>query len=399
MERSFFIQQLGMRLSERRKCIQVVAGSRQVGKTTIILQFLEGYKKDYIYESADAISGASQVWLEQIWNQARLKIRSGKEEVLVVVDEIQKVDNWSEIIKKLWDEDTKNKVNIKVVLSGSSRLLIEKGLTESLHGRFELIQVPHWTFDEMKTAFGFSLEEYVFFGGYPGSADFIKDERRWRNYLRDSIIETSISKDILMLTTISKPALLRQLFDLGTMYSSQILPFNKMLGILTDAGNTVTLSHYLTLLDQSRLLGGLQKYSGSYQRSRSSSPKLQAYNTGLLGATVNKSFDEVRNTPELWGHFVESCVGTHLINNAPLAGYELYYWRDGNNEVDFILSRGDEVCGIEVKSGVRAWNKGMDVFKNKYPKAKMYLVSAQDSGNTGAMALEEFLSFSPHLLF
>ncbi len=399
MERSRFIAELGRRIAEGRKCIQVVAGPRQVGKTTLILQFLERYEHISIYESADGLVGSSSVWLEQVWGTARLKAKTGGTEVLLVVDEVQKVSNWSEVVKKLWDEDTRNKLNIKVILTGSSRLLIERGLTESLHGRFELIQIPHWNFLEMKEAFGFSLEEYVFFGGYPGSAEFIHDQQRWRNYLRDSIIETSISRDILMLTTITKPALLRQLFEVGALYSSQILPFNKMLGTLTDAGNTVTLSHYLNLLDQSRLLGGLQKYSGSQQRVRASSPKLQVYNNALFAAMVGKPLDTATSAPELWGRFVESCVGTHLINHSILCNFQVHYWRDGNDEVDFVLSMGDELCGLEVKSGYRTGNRGMGAFKKRYPSARMYVVSAQDSASAGSIGLEEFLGISPHQLF
>lgn len=399
MERTVFINQLGKRLKEKRKFIQVVAGPRQVGKTTIITQFLEKTDCDYIYESADALTGSSQTWLEQVWTAARFKIKSGSSEVLLIVDEIQKITNWSEIVKKLWDEDTRTKTNIKVVLSGSSRLLIEKGLTESLQGRFELIQIPHWTFPEMKEAFGFSLEEYVFFGGYPGPAEFIGDEKRWKSYMRDSIIETSISKDILMLTTITKPALLHQLFEMGAVYSSQILSFNKMLGTLTDAGNTVTLSHYLTLLDQSKLLGGLQKYSGSEQKSKSSSPKLQVYNNALFSALLSKDFESVKSEPDLWGRLFESCVGMHLINNADLCGYKLHYWRDGNNEIDYVISKGEDLCAIEVKSGIRTRNQGMEVFKKKYPHAKIYVISAQDISNSGCISLEDFLSTSPDILF
>ena len=242
MERTEFISELEKRLLEKRKFIQVLAGPRQVGKTTIIGQVLERYKNEFISESADNVS-SPQIFIEQIWNTARLKLKSGKEEILIVIDEIQKIPNWSEIVKKFWDEDTKNKLNIKVVLSGSSRLLLEKGLTESLLGRFEIIHVPHWSFSEMWQAFGISLEEYIYFGGYPGASELIKNENRWKMYIRDSIIEASISKDILMLTQIAKPALLKQLFELGTSYSAQILPFNKMLGTLTDAGNTVTLAH------------------------------------------------------------------------------------------------------------------------------------------------------------
>ena len=399
MNRNIFIAELEKRISEKRKFIQVVAGPRQVGKTTIITQFLEKSSFSYIYESADALDGNGTAWLEQLWNTARFKINGGSSEIILVIDEIQKIENWSETVKKFWDEDTRLKLNIKVILSGSSRLLIKEGLSESLQGRFELIYVPHWSFAEMKEAFGFSLEEYVFFGGYPGSAFLVTEEKRWKNYIRDAMIETSISKDILMLTTITKPALLRQLFDLGTAYSSQIMPFNKMLGTLTDAGNTVTLSHYLNLLDQSGLLGGIQKYSGSEQRSKSSSPKFQVYNNALMAAVGNKSFMEVQNTPELWGRFVESCVGMHLINNTALCNYKLWYWRDGNDEVDFVISQGNEVCGIEVKSGIRTKGKGMDAFKKKFPDAKLYVVSANQFNNSACISLEEFLNLKPDILF
>ncbi|MBQ6568101.1 MAG: ATP-binding protein [Treponema sp.] len=398
MERSKYISELAKRASEGRRFMQVVAGARQVGKTTIINQFLDSYPHDFIYESADSVTGSSRAWLEQVWNSARLRIRAGSPEVLLVIDEVQKLPDWSELVKKLWDEDSRSKANIKVILSGSSRLLIEKGLTESLHGRFELIQVPHWSFPEMREAFGFSLEEYIYFGGYPGPAPLIQEEKRWKSYLRDSIIETSISRDILMLTTITKPALLRQLFELGAAYSSQVLPFNKMLGSLTDAGNTVTLSHYLELLDQARLLGGLQKYSGSTQRSRSSSPKLQVYNNALFAAMCGKSFSESKAAPDLWGRFVESCVGSHLVNSCMESGLTLNYWRDGNDEVDFVISEGDRLCGIEVKSGRRLSNKGMDVFKQRYPSAKVYVVSSQAAEGSGCIRLEDFLTLSPEVL-
>ncbi|MGN0730225.1 ATP-binding protein [Treponema sp.] len=398
MERTLFVSELTKRISENRKFIQVVAGPRQVGKTTIISHFLKNYKYSYISESADAVTVSVNVFIEQIWNNARMMIKNGETEVLIVIDEVQKLSNWSENVKKFWDEDSKNGTNIKVILSGSSRLLIEKGLTESLQGRFELIHIPHWTFSEMQEAFGFTLDEYIYFGGYPGSAELIKDEKRWKNYIKDSIIETSISKDIIMLTSIAKPALLRQLFDLGTVYSSQILPFNKMLGTLTDAGNTVTIAHYLELLDQCGLLGGIQKYSGSEQRTRSSSPKLQVYNNALFSAVKKHTFSEAKNTPDLWGRFTESCAGCHLINNSVINGYKLNYWRDGNDEVDFVISDGSRTAAIEVKSGARFANKGMELFKKKYPEAKIYVVSSKDFPSASGIDLETFLNIAPEEL-
>jgi uncharacterized protein len=399
MQRSSYIKELEKRLNEKRKFIQVLAGPRQVGKTTIIKQFLESNHFDYISESADGNAVNAEILIEQIWTSARLKLKTGSIQVLLIIDEIQKLLNWSEIVKKFWDEDTKNNQNIKVILSGSSRLLLEKGLTESLQGRFELIYIPHWSYAEMQEAFGVSLDEYIYFGGYPGPAELIKDELRWKHYIKDSIIETSISKDILMLTSITKPALLRQLFDLGTIYSTRILPYNKMLGQLIDAGNTVTLAHYLNLLDQCGLLGGLQKYSGSIQHTRSSSPKLQVYNNALLSATQNKTFDICRKTPDVWGRFVESCVGTCLISNSYRLGYQVYYWREGNDEVDYVVSDNEQLYAIEVKSGSRNHNRGIEVIKQKYPKAKIYVVSNNVFTGSGIIPLEDFLKLSPLDLF
>ena len=187
-------------------------------------------------------------------------------EYLLVVDEIQKIENWSEIVKQQWDKDTRENINIKVILLGSSRLLIQKGLTESLAGRFETFYLGHWSFAEMQAAFQWSIEQYVYFGGYPGSASLINDEERWKNYIKDALIETSISKDILMLTRVDKPALLKRLFELGCLFSGQILSFTKIIGQLQDAGNTTTLANYLKLLSDCGLLGGLEKYAGNVIR-------------------------------------------------------------------------------------------------------------------------------------
>ena len=262
MERTRYTEMLRSRLREKRRFIQVLAGPRQVGKSTIIADILPTLEIPCVSESADDITVSGDAWLKGIWDRARALARQHGE-ALVVVDEIQKIANWSEAVKKLWDDDKKAGANVKVILSGSSRLLLMKGLSESLQGRFELIPVPHWSYGEMKEVFGFSLDEYIYFGSYPGPAGFIRDEKRWKAYIRDSIMEPSLTKDIFMLTPIQKPALLRQLMELGAYYSGQILPFEHMLGQLPDAGNTTTLAYYLDLLRQSGLLAGLQKYSGS----------------------------------------------------------------------------------------------------------------------------------------
>lgn len=388
------IELVKSRIEEPRKFIQVILGPRQVGKTTMISQLLSELPVFNLFESADAISATYSAWLVQVWESARLRLKaSGATEYLLVIDEIQKIDNWSEIVKQQWDKDTRENINIKVILLGSSRLLIQKGLTESLAGRFETLYLGHWSYPEMQEAFGWSIEQYVYFGGYPGSASLINDEERWKNYIKDSLIETSISKDILMLTRVDKPALLKRLFELGSLYSGQILSYTKIIGQLQDAGNTVTLANYLKILSDCGLLGGLDKYAGDIIRKRGSSPKFQVYNNALITSQSNDTYEKAIINPELWGRLVESSVGAHLINYSISERYNLYYWREGNNEVDFILEKGDKIIGLEVKSGMKADNAGMSVFAEKFHPEKILLVG------TGGIPYDEFLKINPKELF
>lgn len=381
------------RLKEPRKFIQVLMGPRQVGKTTMVQQLLPDIGFDYIFESADAIV-TDVLWLEQVWETARLKVKSGKEkECLLIIDEIQKIDNWSEMVKKLWDEDSRNQLNLKVLLLGSSRLLMQQGLSESLAGRFENIYLGHWAFPEMQVAFGWSVEQYVWFGGYPGSAGLIKDEERWKNYVLNSLIETSISKDILMLTRVNKPALMKRLFELGCLYSGQILSFTKIQGQLQEAGNTTTLSHYLSLLDTAGLLGGIEKYAANMVRKRASSPKFQVHNTALISAQNHTLFDEIINQPKQWGRMVESAIGAHLLNESLVHGYKLYYWRERNEEVDFIVEKGHRMIALEVKTGTEKYTNGMKTFHEKYHPDKILLV-----GKSG-IPWQDFLSMDVADLF
>ncbi len=393
IERSY-LETVAKRVEEVRKFIQVILGPRQVGKTTLVTQLLLKLGIPSLYESADAISATHSAWLVQVWESARLRMRAaGSPEFVLVIDEIQKIENWSEIVKQQWDKDTREKVNIKVILLGSSRLLIQKGLTESLAGRFETLYLGHWSFAEMQEAFGWSIEQYVYFGGYPGSATLIQDKERWENYIKDSLIETSISKDILMLTRVDKPALLKRLFELGCLYSGQILSYTKIIGQLQDAGNTTTLANYLKLLSDCGLLGGLDKYAGDVIRKRGSSPRFQVYNNALITAQSSDTYEKAIIDPELWGRLVESSVGAHLINHSVSERYNLYYWREGNHEVDFILEKGNKVIALEVKSGRKAENTGMSLFAKKFHPEKVMLVG------TGGIPYNEFLKINPKELF
>jgi len=388
------LQTLKKRINEPRRFMQVVMGPRQVGKTTLVDQLFKQMAIPGLFESADGVAAGNSVWLEQIWDTARLKMRmQPADEFLLIIDEIQKISNWSESVKKLWDYDTLNNINLKVILLGSSRLLLQQGLTESLAGRFENLYLTHWTFEEMHHAFGWDAATYAWFGGYPGSAGLIDDEIRWKRYIRDSLIETSISKDILMLTRIDKPALLKNLFELGCTYSGQILSFTKMQGQLQDAGNTTTLSHYLKLLDTAGLLGGLEKYSSTAIRKRSSSPKFQVYNNALLSALHPKSFSEIQNNPAEWGRIIESTIGAYLINQTIRNGCPVYYWRERNDEVDFILEYHGKAIAIEVKSSYSKSKRGIEAFKNKFKPFKTYCID-----NKG-IPWYEFIKINPLELF
>lgn len=376
--------ELRRRLTEPRRFIQVIAGARQVGKTTLVRQVGETVDVPVRYASADEPTLRGRDWIAQQWEAARLA--AGQAGAILVLDEVQKAVTWSESVKRLWDEDTRARCPLKVVLLGSVPLLVQRGLTESLAGRFEVLHLPHWSLAEMRAAFGFSLEEYVYFGGYPGAASLAREPARWRRYVLDSLVETTISRDVLLLTRVDKPVLLRRLFDLGCRYSGQVLSYTKMLGQLHDAGNTTTLAHYLELLSGAGLLTGLPKYSARAVRQRGSSPKLQVLNTALMSTQLGMSFDDARADRDVWGRLVESAVGAHLANAAANGACELSYWREGDREVDFIVRAGRSVWAVEVKSGrSRERHPGITMFTSAFKASRALLV-----GGDG-IPVEEFL--------
>ena len=384
---------LKARIQEPRRFMQVLAGPRQVGKSTLVGQVLQKVTIPYSVEVADAIDSKDRDWIRRVWEGARTTMTlRGEAERLLVIDEIQKIDNWSEVVKREWDEDTRKHLNLKVVLLGSSRLLLKRGLTESLAGRFELIRLGHWSYQEMHDAFGVTLDEYIYFGGYPGAAHMIGDEKRWRKYIKDSLVAPVIEKDVLMTSNIYKPALMKQLFELGCGYSAEILSLTKLMGQLQDAGNVTTLASYLEILDQCALLTGLQKYANDDARKRGSIPKYQVYNNALLTAYKGRSFLTDRTDTTLWGRWVESTIGVHLLGMAEEADYQVYYWReparnkaDKDKEVDFIIVNDGEVTAIEVKSGRRGMNSGLPVFVEAFHPRKSFVVGS------GGVSLEDFL--------
>jgi predicted AAA+ superfamily ATPase len=364
--------ELARRLAEPRRFIQVVAGPRQVGKTTLVEQVCEDTSLPVRFASADEPTLRGPEWVATQWEAARLT--AGAKGGVLVLDEVQKAAGWSESVKRLWDEDTRARRRLKVVLLGSAPLLVQQGLTESLAGRFEILRLPHWSFAEMRAAFSFTLDQYLYFGGYPGAAPLAGEPERWRRYILDALVETTIARDVLLLTRVDKPALLRRLFQLGCQYSGQVLSYTKMLGQLHDAGNTTTLAH-LDVLGGSGLLVGLSKYSGSAVRRRGSIPKLQVLNTALMTAQAPVAFAEARSDPEFQGRLVESAVGAHLANAVAVGECEVFYWRERNQEVDFVVRAGRRVVAIEVKTGRRRDTRpGLAAFAAAFATTRKLLV-------------------------
>jgi len=352
------VAQLEQRLAAKNPRIQVLVGPRQVGKTTGVKQLLSRYPHASLYANADDLLTTDRTWLVEQWQNALVQ---GKQ-TLLVIDEVQKVPNWSETLKALWD---KNPDIIKVIVLGSSSLQLQKGLTESLAGRFELLKTYHWTFHELETCFAYDLDRYLTYGGYPGAVAYEDDFDRWYSYLKDSIIEAVIGKDILLNHKVGNPALFRQAFEILCRYPAQEISYTKLLGQLQDKGNTDLVKYYIELYSGAFLIHPLEKYSRKEYLVRSSSPKIMVSCPALYA--MNKG-PHVLDDPEQRGRMFEIAVGAQLMQ---LPG-DLYYWREKNLEVDFIYRYRDVLYAIEVKSGRRKSSKGPDAFLKKFALPKIY---------------------------
>ena len=393
IQRSYF-ETVTRRINEPRKFIQIIEGPRQVGKSTLIKQVLKTVSIPWVHFSADNVPATRSAWISDCWSTARNKLLiEHLPELLLVIDEVQKLLNWGEVVKKEWDEDTFRDVPIKVVLLGSSRVRLEKGLSESLKGRFETIKMPNWSLKEMQEGFGMSVDEYIYYGGYPGAADLRKDLERWQEYISSSIVDATINNDILMDTIIAKPALLRQTFELSSAYSGQEVSLNKMLGLLQDAGNTTTLAHYLDLLNQSGMVCALSKYAVDKARRRKSVPKYQVYNNALMSLYCEHDFDAARADRKLWGRLFESAVGAHIMNCAYTRRFKVYYWRDGGEEVDFVLVKDSKVVAVEVKSNRDKDTSGLHTFQDMFHPFRSVLVGEE------GVPIETFLQSDLQELF
>jgi uncharacterized protein len=381
------VHQLLKALSSGPELIHIVTGPRQVGKTTVATTVADRWPGPTRYAAADELLPPKPEWIQSQWQLARRDAQAGP--CLLVLDEVQKVPGWSEVVKGLWDADRRARRRVKVLLLGSSALLLAEGTSESLAGRFMLHRSLHWSLKECREAFGWDLDRWLFFGGYPGAAPFADDVAQWRAYVRDSLIEAVLARDILSLQRVTKPALLRHLFALACQFPAQALSYNKMLGQLQDAGNTTTLAHYLDLLETAYLVTGLERFSLGHVRSRGSTPKLVSWNNALVSAVDLRAFNEAREDSAWWGRLIENAVGAHLVNNLASTSYEVSWWREGRYEVDFVVRGGRKLWAIEVKSGRDGSPAGLDAFVRNHPKTKTLLIG------TGGWPLEEFLSADP----
>jgi uncharacterized protein len=372
-------------LSRPTPVIHVLTGPRQVGKTTIAKQIQDSTPILTIYATADSPIPLDRSWVETQWRRAVAEGTASGAPVILILDEVQKVRGWSETLKLLWDGRPISP-EIRVLILGSSALLMQEGLTESLAGRFFLHRCNHWGYAECRDAFNWSLEQWIYFGGYPGAVPFIENETSWKRYITDSLIETVLARDVLQMSKVAKPVLLRHLFALAATLPAQCVSYTKMLGQLQDAGNTTTLAHYLKLLEQAFLASGLELFSRGHQRKRGSSPKLILWNNALVNALSTRSFSDSIGDAAWWGRLVENAVGAHLCNTLNSVEYTITYWREGNYEVDFVVARGRDIWAFEAKSGRSGKTAGLTRFRNRYPEAKALLVGGQ------GIPLKEFFS-------
>ena len=385
------VKTLEIRMKEPRRFMQILIGPRQTGKSTAIMQALQSVSIPHVFAEVGE-HGESPDWIRAQWYQARNLLAGETQSALLVIDEVQYVRGWADAVKALWDEDARSGIDLRVVLTGSSATLLKSGMNESLAGRFELIHCLHWDYRECREAFGFSLEDFLFFGGFPGAAPLRDDVDRWANYLTNSIIEPCIAKDILALEDVRNPALLRRLFYLGAPYSAQEVSYRKLLGQLDDRGNTATIAHYLDLLAQAGMMSGLQKFDPKLLRERASSPRLLVHDSALMSAAYGNRRRFLVEDPDLKGRLVESAVGAYLINRSIAEGFSVNWWREGNAEVDFVVSNERQVVALEVKSGRVKSTGGLTEFMMQFPQARTLIVGSS------SCSLEDFLLGKVELL-
>ena len=310
--------------------------------------------------------------------------------MVLILDEIQIIPRWSNIVKGLWDTDRREGYPLRVVILGSAPWRLMIGQNESLAGRFDSHRVTHWSLPEMTRAFGLTVEEFMFFGGYPNPFSIESEGITllpWRDYIINAILKPAIDRDIVGLTRIKNPALMRQLVDLAPRYSGQIISYNKLLGKLQDKGNATTLAGYLKLLSDASLIVGPRSILKVPAPKQNQPPKTQRFEYCTHDGYLWLFFSGGTSRPILLGRIVESAVGAHLQNTRDTATHIHYWRRDGGKyEVDFVISRGPHLLGVEVKSGNKQVRRGLDEFKARFDNARIMEVGP----GVNAIPLNEF---------
>ena len=384
------VEVLRRRLRSRPNLLQVVVGPRQVGKTTALEQVAKAWAGPSHYASADLPAPPEPSWIQAQWAVARELSSKRRTSTLLVLDEVQKVPRWNEVVKAEVDADRRARFPIRAVVLGSAALLLQRGVSESLAGRFELHFVPHWSPEECRIAFRWDLDRWMYFGGYPGGAALTKSQSRWAGWVRSSIVEAVVGRDVFQLAHVAKPALLRRLLQVACSTTpAEVVSLTKLLGQLQDAGNVVTLAHYLDLLSAAFVVSGLQRWTPERARLRASPPKLVLWSNAFATAELGLGFRETRARHDVWGRLVENAVGGHLLARGREQGFDVWYWREGADEVDYVIQSGTRALAIEVKSGRPRSTRGLAAFQRRHPRVRALIVGS------GGVPLEEFFSVDP----
>ncbi len=379
--------------------IQLLAGPRQVGKTTLLLELAERHGKVAIYAAADGPEAALPGFWERLWSRAE-GTASTEGRALVLLDEAHVLHDWAGHLKREWDRLRRGKLPVQVVATGSSALRLAHGSRESLAGRFERITLTHWSASSLAEVFGVPPTEackiLVEMGSYPGAFEFRKDSPRWSAYVRDAILEPAVGRDILALAAVRKPALLRQVFGVAASAPTQILSLQKIQGQLQDRGALETIAHYLALLEEAFLVATLQKHSTRPARQRSAPPKVVPLNNALLAVMDPRGIPDRTREPERWGVWVENACLAHAWN----AGQRVNYWREEPLEVDGVLEGGWGAWAIEVKTGrISASDlKGLGEFVRRHPKFRPLIVCDDDARRVAERAGFETVPWTDFLL-
>lgn len=329
--------------------IQLLTGPRQVGKTTLLLEIAKQFGQGAVYAAGDEPAAASPGFWERCWAQAEARTHRGK--VVLLFDEIHRLGDWAARLKGYWDDLRRRRVPVHVVATGSSALRVATGSRESLAGRFERMTLSHWSASSLAATFQISTDQaasdVVNFGSYPGAVELLNDPERWRDYIRDSIIDPAIGRDVLALGAVRRPALLRQVFAVAVGSPAQIVSLQKLQGQLVDKGALETVAHYLELLQEAYMVAALERFSARAHRRRAAPPKLVTLNNALLTAVHPDGPPNVKREPQRFGAWVENACLAFAVSQ----GQRVSYWREEPLETDAVVEGSWGHWAIEVKAG------------------------------------------------